>query len=327
MKFKIIIKKNYKYLIFLILLILFLHLKLPFYIYKNGGYVNLNERISISNKEIKGSFNMSYVSVIKGTPFFVVLANIVPSWDLIEKNKVIPEEINQKEKLKIDLLQTNSSIEKAIYLAYTKASKEVVLKNEKFIVSFIDNNALTNLELFDEIININGKVFNSITGITDYIKSLSPEKDVTILVKRKNQEFITTSKFTEYEKDFYLIGLSFIKTFEINTDPKIDIKFKKSELGPSAGLMLALTIYSSLKEVDLTKGKTISGTGTIDEEGNVGKIGGLKYKMLGSKKSDVFLVPKEQLIDSQLIKEKYNLKFKLVGVNTFDEATEYLNKL
>jgi len=41
--------------------------------------------------------------------------------------------------------------------------------------------------------------------------------------------------------------------------------------------------------------KKICGTGTIDESGNIGEIGGVKYKMLGASKNkcDVFITPKE----------------------------------
>ncbi|HET6481763.1 MAG TPA: PDZ domain-containing protein [Actinoplanes sp.] len=64
--------------------------------------------------------------------------------------------------------------------------------------------------------------------------------------------------------------------------------------GPSAGLMFTLGIMDKLEPVDLTGGKIIAGTGTIDNEGNVGPIGGIPQKLVGAKKAGarVFLVPK-----------------------------------
>ena len=55
----------------------------------------------------------------------------------------------------------------------------------------------------------------------------------------------------------------------------------------------ALLIYDYLTEEDITKGRTIVGTGTIDENGNVGSIGGVKYKLKGAvkNKAEIFLVP------------------------------------
>jgi PDZ domain-containing protein len=65
--------------------------------------------------------------------------------------------------------------------------------------------------------------------------------------------------------------------------------------GPSAGLMLALGIIDKIKAEDLTGGKIIAGTGTIDELGNVGPIGGLPQKIIGAKDAGatVFLTPKD----------------------------------
>ncbi|WP_165945343.1 PDZ domain-containing protein [Micromonospora sp. KC723] len=63
--------------------------------------------------------------------------------------------------------------------------------------------------------------------------------------------------------------------------------------GPSAGLMFALGIVDKLEPDDLTGGKIIAGTGTIDDEGRVGPIGGIAQKLVGAKEAGaaVFLVP------------------------------------
>ena len=63
--------------------------------------------------------------------------------------------------------------------------------------------------------------------------------------------------------------------------------------GPSAGLMFALGIIDKLEPEDLTGGLVIAGTGSIDEHGNVGAIGGIPQKLVGAKEAGatVFLVP------------------------------------
>ena len=70
-------------------------------------------------------------------------------------------------------------------------------------------------------------------------------------------------------------------------------------------------------------------TYTIDEDGNVGAIGGVKYKMLGAQKdgADIFFVPKENYDEAKKVYKKNNLSFELVMVETFDEAINYLNNL
>ena len=63
--------------------------------------------------------------------------------------------------------------------------------------------------------------------------------------------------------------------------------------GPSAGLMFTLGIIDTIKPEDLTGGVIIAGTGTIDEAGNVGPIGGIPQKLVAAKAAGakVFLTP------------------------------------
>ena len=91
--------------------------------------------------------------------------------------------------------------------------------------------------------------------------------------------------------------------------------------------MLTLTLYSHLNEIDLTKGKTIVGTGTIDINGNVGEISGIKYKLIGAvnKKADIFLVPAgNNYKEAKKVKKEKGYDIELVPVKTFEDALKYL---
>jgi PDZ domain-containing protein len=70
--------------------------------------------------------------------------------------------------------------------------------------------------------------------------------------------------------------------------------------GPSAGLMFTLGIMDKLLPEDLTGGKIIAGTGTIDDDGNVGPIGGIPQKLVGAKGAgaQLFLVPKDNCAEA-----------------------------
>ncbi|WP_037851993.1 PDZ domain-containing protein [Streptomyces sp. NRRL S-340] len=74
----------------------------------------------------------------------------------------------------------------------------------------------------------------------------------------------------------------------------IDIKLADVG-GPSAGLMFALGLYDKLTPGSLTGGKFVAGTGTIDDDGKVGPIGGIELKTIGArdKGAQYFLTPAE----------------------------------
>lgn len=63
--------------------------------------------------------------------------------------------------------------------------------------------------------------------------------------------------------------------------------------GPSAGMMYALGLVDMLTPVEESASTTIAGTGTIDDKGKVGAIGGIDLKMLGAKRDGAtwFLAP------------------------------------
>ncbi|OZG53192.1 Lon protease [Alloscardovia macacae] len=63
--------------------------------------------------------------------------------------------------------------------------------------------------------------------------------------------------------------------------------------GPSAGMMYTLGIIAKLTPADETGGQKIAGTGTIEKDGTVGRIGGIQLKMLGAQRDGAryFLAP------------------------------------
>jgi PDZ domain-containing protein len=70
--------------------------------------------------------------------------------------------------------------------------------------------------------------------------------------------------------------------------------------GPSAGLMFTLGIIDKLTDGDLTDGRFIAGTGTIDPDGTVGPIGGVLLKLITAHDAGatVFLVPADNCAEA-----------------------------
>jgi len=93
--------------------------------------------------------------------------------------------------------------------------------------------------------------------------------------------------------------------------------------GPSAGLMFALGTIDTLNTEDLTGGKVIAGTGTIDDEGTVGVIGGIAQKLVGAKDdgAQYFLTPAGNCDEA---KANAVNGLKLVKVETLDGALDAL---
>ena len=81
-----------------------------------------------------------------------------------------------------------------------------------------------------------------------------------------------------------------VTNYDYDLPEELDIKFKSGEGGSSGGLVLSLGIYSEITKTDLLKGRNVAGTGTIDIDGNVGEIDGIKYKKAGAVKNKMDIV-------------------------------------
>lgn len=106
-----------------------------------------------------------------------------------------------------------------------------------------------------------------------------------------------------------------------------ELKIELGDIGgPSAGLMFALGIVDKLEPADLTGGKIIAGTGTIDDEGRVGPIGGIAQKLVGAKDAGakVFLVPADNCAEAVRNSQP---DLPLLKVGSLDDALAALETL
>lgn len=326
-KIKEFIKFNLKGLIVLAVIMFLCFYKLPYVIYTPGGSINLNDRIKITDEEnISGSYYMNYVSVMKANIPSIIFSLFVPNWDIYNEEDVTDLDYNTL--FKIEQIDLKNSIYYASLNAYRKAGKTISISLEKSYITLVSEESKTNLNVLDEIISIDGNKFTRLSEFQKYISSLNFDDKVTFVVNENDEEVEKYAYVINLEGE-KKVGISIVTEYEFESDPKLKMKTKASEAGSSGGLMLSLEIYDKLTDKDLSHGKKVMGTGTIDEDGNVGAIGGVKYKMLGAQKdgADIFFVPKGNYDEAKKVYKKNNLTFDLVMVETFDEAINYLNNL
>jgi PDZ domain-containing protein len=87
--------------------------------------------------------------------------------------------------------------------------------------------------------------------------------------------------------------------------------------------MWAVGLYDLLTPGDLTRGRTIAGTGAIDLQGHVGPIGDVQDKVVAARDAgaDILLVPKANLAELRGV-DRGGLR--LIAVSTFDQAVAAL---
>ena len=324
---KQLIKDNYKYIIILAILAIIFWLPLPYYIDAPGGLTKLNNKVIINNKKIDGSYNLTYVSEYKASIPLLLFSLINKDYDIYKKEDIVLDNETDKEYYERDRLYLEESMSNAVISAYNLANKDVKISNNYLYVGYILEDSNTDLLVGDSIISIDGVKVSTKEEINKLLRKKKSKDKINIKVIHDSKEYNRYAYLKE-KKGKILIGIIPIEVFDYKTDPKVKIKSSKSESGGSGGLMLSLTIYDLLVKENLSHGRKIAGTGTIDRYGNVGEIGGVKYKIKGAvkDKADIFFVPKDNYKEAKKIVDKNKYKLKLVKVNTLKEAIEYLKK-
>ena len=325
-KIKKYIKDNYLFIISCLILIFLFNYHLPYYINMPGGTIKVNDRIECKKcSDINGSLNMLYVTEYEATVPTYLLSLVIPNWDLerISKQQIsneTPEDIYNRNRLMLE-----NSVDNAIYVAYTNSNKEINVKSKKNIVIATTKN--NGLNIGDEVLKIDGKEIENIEEIRNIIQNSAVNKKLLFKVLRNNKEEDIQVKVIK-QNSKKMIGAVITTDYDYELDPKIKLKFRSSESGSSGGMMLTLSIYTKINDQDIIKGRKIAGTGTIDYEGNVGKIDGIKYKIMGAHKDkmDIVLVPKENYKEAISVAEKNHYKLKIVKVETFKDVIDSLSK-
>ena len=130
---------------------------------------------------------------------------------------------------------------------------------------------------------------------------------------------------------------------DVTSDPSVEFD-PHGVSGPSGGLMFTLEIYNQITNSHLKNGHNIAGTGTIELDGTVGRIGGIDKKLVAAIEAGatVFLAPDDEITDEmrarypdiksnyEEVKEaaaKLGTDIKIYPVKTLDEAIEILKNL
>lgn len=308
-----------------ILIALLLIIPLPYYVKLGGGIIRLDNKIEIDKKGENGSFGALYVRESKAVVLTYLISQIVPSFESEKESKVTINDEKEKEYNYREKLYFTSSIDAATKVAFEKAGKNVAISSSKFLIIYRDKDSNAELEVGDQILKINGKKVNNYDEMLKYIEESNDKVNIT--VKRRNKVIQTNNGFMDMNGSKKL-GIIISNEIKYTSDPKVELKFNGKEAGPSGGLMIALTIYDKLIKEDITKGRLVVGTGTIDTNGNIGEIGGIKHKLMAAnnKKADIVFVPEANYQQAKKLYDKNNYKFDLVSVKTFDDAVNYLNK-
>lgn len=261
------------------------------------GSVGKTELIRIEGRTTypdEGNLDLTTVSVLGGPRHRLDLVTALRGW-LDDAVAVVPEEqvypagetakeIEEQSATEMRDSQENATTAALRHLGIPVTTRLLVQEVAK------GSPSRGKLQTGDEILQVDGEPVLGGAQLRELITARDPGDQVRIVVRRDGERVEARITTTAAEDGRAIVGI----TTRDDADYPFTVEISLQDVGgPSAGLMFALGIVDKLTPGSLTGGGHIAGTGSIDDAGHVGTIGGITQKMIGAREAGatVFLSP------------------------------------
>lgn len=304
------------------------NVELPYLAFSSGPVSDAADSIVVSEVEMfppQGELLMLTVVSQDVNIFEALIAGIDPTIDLVRREAYRQPDESDEDYRKRVLQQMDDSQIRAITVALNYLGYEMVPVDVLITDLVPDKPAAEILEIGDSVNSFNGSEITRSTDLTNALADFEPGDVVDVGITREGTTQLLKVELAERDDDSggAMIG---IVVGEL-TEPPFPVSIRAGNVGgPSAGMMHALAIIDTLTPGDMTKGHIVAGTGTIQYDGSVGSIGGIRQKVVGAEAAgaEYMLVP-ESNYEVALTAERELIE--IVSVATLQEAIDFLAAL
>lgn len=288
------------------------------------GKYNGRPVITVSGKptsESKGHLNLTTVSVTD----HVTLYEAMRGWydrryAVVPRESIFPPDRSEKQVDEENAAEFRVSQDSAEVAALRELNYPLLVT----ITEVRPNAAVRGvLRAGDVITAVDGATVARAADLTSRVRAKKPGDSVSIRYVRMGKTTTVNVRTGQLPGDPRRSALGVL--IDQRPTPPLKIAFDINDIGgPSAGLMFSLGIIDILTPADLTGGRFIAGTGTIDADGNVGPIGGIHQKLVGARAAGatVFLTPAGNCAEARQLIPK---GLRLVKVSTLHDALSSLD--
>ncbi|RAK06211.1 PDZ domain-containing protein [Halanaerobium saccharolyticum] len=297
-------KKLYSRLIGIIFVLFVIShfLPVPYQVMAPGIAAELSPMIEVENGyENQGEFLLTAVSSRRAVAwdYFYISFFAPEDRELTAISEQLPEnmEMNEYIELMAELMEESKLQAQAV--AFRQAGYEVEVSGEgaEVVEVMEEGSAYNNLQQDDLITAVDGKEVEMAADAVNIIKNreIGDVVEITVIRDEKELAFDLETLELEGNEGNPSIGV-LIRSRGLDYNIPGEVNFDTNNIiGPSAGSVFSMEIYNQLIPEDITGGQRIAGTGTISLDGEIGRIDGVKYKIMAAKEAgvDLFIVPAE----------------------------------
>lgn len=252
--------------------------------------------ITIPDREVyptDGTLDLLTVSVLGNPDNRLNWLTVAGAWldssqAVVPLESVFPADVTTEQRDEANQVAMVDSQQDAIAAALTNLGYDY--PTELTVASLAkDAPAAGLIEADDVITSVNGESVADITALRAALSTSGAGRPASIGLTRDGADL--SVDVTPVDLDgAVVLGINVTSEYDFPFD--VDIQLDKVG-GPSAGMMFALGIIDKLTPGFLQGGAEVAGTGTIDQSGTVGAIGGIRQKLVGARQAgaDWFLAP------------------------------------
>ena len=253
------------------------------------------------------------------------------SFDLYPREVILPKGVTPQELSEISIQNMKTSENVAIAVALKNLNYDIDSKGDGvLVVGILDDSPVKDKLLKGDLLTtINGEQIFSASEFIATLRKYDIGETVTIGLTRDidgidTEISISTELIEHIEYDNEPMVGFLATTVNERFDFPFEIDIKTGNVGgPSAGLMMALNVYNNLIPNDITNSLIVAGTGTIEIDGSVGPVGGIRQKVIAAKRagSELILVPTANYEEASPFSTDETA---IVSVDSFEEALKVI---
>jgi PDZ domain-containing protein len=270
--------------------------RIPYYAMAPGSAVDVEPLVAVRGDgpsfPPEGRVFLTTVSLRQATVVSAVRGWIDPDVDVVEKDTIVPPDTDADQLREMNLRLMDSSKDAARGVAFEQLGYDAISGSGASVVQVVpDAPADGVLEEDDTMVELDGEPVRIDGDVISLLSQRAPGDRVSLVVERDGArvpvELELGSRPGARGEAFLGVGLA---TRDLKLDFPFDVDIESERIGgPSAGLAFTLELLDVLTEGELTGGRQVAATGTIELDGTVGDVGGVAQKTAAVKSAGIDL--------------------------------------
>lgn len=275
----------------------------------------------------EGGVYLTTVSLQQTTVLQAIEGWLDPAVDVVDEEVILPPDTDAAQLREINLQFMDRSKESALGVAFEHLDYDAIKGSGAEVAAVVEGSPADGaVEVGERLVRVGRDDVDTHAEAVRLLGDRQPGDEVVLEIEgadgeRREVEVTLVENPTIPGRPF--LGVS-LQTTDLEFDFPFDVEIASDRIGgPSAGLAFTLGILDVLTEGEITGGRKVAATGTIELDGSVGEVGGVAQKTVAVREAgiDLFLVP---AAEEEAARRHAGGSLRVEGVEDLDDALRIL---